>query len=276
MKPLYVSLPHRDCPSWRQEYRPAEEVTHYQHHWAQWGPGQVDRTSNGHSGLAFAPPPGPLLHRGRAMSENDLRYDSSQRWSPSISMATSQTLNELEEGVGGVRGGEPAKCARPNKKRMPPPPRPPPPKWEQFHRRRASHHTLFSTSSSSQPQGHYMTHSSSYVPQPEISRQRSYSLPPERQEASEGCPRCSCHQAQAQEPTVAHNLPAQTQPQLQEHLPFYHNHHSQSPAQFQQQPFMVAPPSPRFSRRAFRPVTPTQREELLFLPPPPLESSVSR
>ncbi|XP_028993136.1 protein Shroom4 isoform X2 [Betta splendens] len=266
------SLTERD---WRQEHS-----SQHQHHRAQWGLGQTDSSSSSSGGRGGpAPAPAPLSHRGRAMSENDLRYVSSQRWSPSVSTATSQTLNELEEGVGGVGGGEAAIGARPDKKRTPPPPRPPPPKWEQFHRRRASHHTLFATpspsSAASHPQGRYVTHSSSFIPQPEASRQRSYSLPPERQEAPEGCPRCSCSQTHAQERAIAHNLPAHNQAQLQEHHPFYHNHYNQNPAHVQQQPVTAAPPSPRFSRRSFRPVTPTQREELLFLPPPPAESSLS-
>lgn len=245
------------------------------------------------------------------MSENDLRFDSSHHWSPSISMATSQTLSEVEEGAGGVRGGEPASTARQNKKRMLPPPRPPPPKWEQFHRRRASHHTLFSTSPSSSsaatshpvspPQGHYMTQSSSYLPSSEISRQRSYSLPPERQEVAEGCHRCSCNQTQTQEHTFGQNQPqhhpfshgpsTQSLPRMQEHYLLFHS--IQNQAQFQEQPFTVTPPSPVLSRRSFRPVTPPQREdeqnlkamyvdqrgraEVLFPPaPPPAENSVNR
>lgn len=229
------------------------------------------------------------------MSENDLRFDGSHRWSPSISVATSQTLSEVEEGAGGVRGGEAANAARPNRKKTPPPPRPPPPKWEQFHRRRASHHTLFSSSSSAAP--HSIppsldtTHSSSYVPPLETSRQRSYSLPPERQEVSEGCPRCSCSQAQAQEHAFTHASSSHNPPQRQEH-PFSHAPSNQNKAPFQELPFTVAPPSPMFSRRAFRPVAPPQRERDLrssydgqpervevlssLPPPPPTENSVSR
>ncbi|XP_056225340.1 protein Shroom4 isoform X1 [Seriola aureovittata] len=253
------SLTERDYPSWRRESRPPESVSQHQQppHQSRWGSG--DR--NGH---AFAPPPAPLALRGRAMSENDLRFDSSHRWSPSISVATSQTLSEVEEGAGGVRGGEAASTAKQNRKKTPPPPRPPPPKWEQFHRRRASHHTLFpsspsstsSSSSSTAPHaippsfgaadGHYPTHSSSYIPPADTSRQRSYSLPPERQEVAEGCPRCNCHQTQ-------------TQTQTQEH-PFPHAPSNQGEAQFQEPSFTVAPPSPMFSRRSFRPVAPPQRE----------------
>ena len=217
------------------------------------------------------------------MSENDLRFDSSHRWSPAISTATSQTLSEVEEGAGHIRRGEAPSAARPNRKKTPPPPRPPPPKWEQFHRRRASHHTLFSSSSPSPhsippsfdaAEGHYSTHSSSYIPPSETSRQRSYSLPPERQEVSEGCPRCSCSQAPTQEHSYSHAPSNQNQ------------------AQFQELPFTVAPPSPMFSRRGFRPVAPPLREMDLrgsyggqqervevvssLPPPPPAENSVNR
>lgn len=221
------------------------------------------------------------------MSENDLRFDSSQRWSPSISVATSQTLSEVEEGAGGIRAGE---AARTNRKKAAPPPRPPPPKWEQFHRRRASHHALFSSSSSSSSSSaapHSIQPPSSY----ETSRQRSYSLPPERQEAPEGCPRCSCSQAQAQEHGPSH-LPSSHK---QDH-PFSHSPpSSQNHAQAQDVPFTVAPPSPMFSRRAFRPVAPPQRERerelrgstyggeqvrveaMASLPPrPPPENSINR
>ncbi|XP_027143576.1 protein Shroom4 isoform X2 [Larimichthys crocea] len=269
------SLTERDYPSWRRESKPPESVSQYhQHpHQGRWGPRQIDDDRNGYT---FAPPPAPLSLRGRAMSENDLRFESNHRWAPSISMATSQTLSELEEGAGGVRAREAANAPIPNRKKTPPPPRPPPPKWEQFHRRRASHHALF-TSSSSSAAPHcidYSTHSSSYAPPIETSRQRSYSLPPERQEVSEGCPRCNCSQAQTQEHLHATST-NQNQPQVQE------------------LPFAVAPPSPMFSRRAFRPVALPQRErdtrgmyggqqermEVLSSlpppPPPPTENSLS-
>ncbi|XP_029382417.1 protein Shroom4 isoform X1 [Echeneis naucrates] len=228
------SLTERDCPSWRRESRPPETISPQQPppQQSRCGPRQFD--SNGHT---FPPPPAPLGLRGRAMSENDLRFDSSHRWSPSISAATSQTLSEVEEGGGGGDSGrEVGSVARQNRKKTPPPPRPPPPKWEQFHRRRASHHTLFpppATAPQSLPP-------SSYLPPAETSRQRSYSLPPERQEVAEGCPRCSCPQNQDQ--------------------PFPHapSNHSQPP--FQEHSFTVAPPSPMFSRKGFRPVAPPQRE----------------
>ncbi|KAK5875607.1 hypothetical protein CesoFtcFv8_026674 [Champsocephalus esox] len=57
------------------------------------------------NGFSFPPPSVPLSLRGRAMSENDLRFDgNNQRWSPSISVSTSQTLSEVEEGGGGGGG----------------------------------------------------------------------------------------------------------------------------------------------------------------------------
>ncbi|XP_037615625.1 protein Shroom4 isoform X2 [Sebastes umbrosus] len=261
------SLTERDYSSWRRESRPPESSNrHHQHHQGRWGHRQADDVRNGY---AFSPPPAPLSLRGRAMSENDLRFDSSHRWSPSTSVGTSQTLSEVEEGAGGIRGRETAGAVRPNRKKTPPPPRPPPPKWEQFHRRRASHHTLFSTSSSPHAippsfdaaEGHYSTHSSACVPPSETSRQRSYSLPPERQEVTEGCPRCSCSQTQE----------------------LSHATSNQNQVQFQDRAFTVAPPSPMFSRRAFRPVAPPQKERdlrgtygpqerlevLSSLPPPP-------
>ncbi|XP_059210286.1 protein Shroom4 isoform X2 [Centropristis striata] len=282
------SLTERDYSSWRRESRPAENINH-QHHQGRWSHRPSDEDRNGYG---FPPPPAPLSLRGRAMSENDLRFDSSHRWSPSVSVATSQTLSEVEEGAGGVRGGGAVNAARPNRKKTPPPPRPPPPKWEQFHRRRASHHTLFSSSSSSSSShstpppfdtagGHY----SSCVPPSETSRQRSYSLPPERPDASEGCPRCSCSHNQE----VNHASSNQNQPQMQER-PFSQASSNQNPVQFQEQGFTVAPPSPMFSRRAFRPVAPPQKERELrgpygqqervevlssLPPPPPTENSVS-
>ncbi|XP_029944144.1 protein Shroom4 isoform X2 [Salarias fasciatus] len=231
------SLTERDYSSWRRESRPAESAGHQ----GRWGSRQQHFSSDDHNGYSSAPPPAPLALRGRAMSENDLRFDGSHRWSPSVSMSASQTLSEVEEGGGDAAG-------RQGRKKTPPPPRPPPPKWEQFHRRRASHHALFAAPA---PPPNYSAHSASYVPPPEESRQRSYSLPPERQEASEGgCPRCSCVQTQ--------DAPA-----------------NQHPAPFQDRAFAVAPPSPMFSRRAFRPVAPPQRETDVreeagpSLPPPP-------
>ncbi|KAM4536888.1 protein Shroom4 [Odontesthes bonariensis] len=264
------SLTERDYSSWRRESRPPQSVNQPHPHQARWDSRRAD-SSVDRAGHAFAPPPAPLSLRGRAMSENDLRFDSSQRWSPSISAATSQILNEVEEGADGTTRGDAASSGRQNRKRTPPPPRPPPPKWEQFHRRRASHHALLSSSCSSSAaphavpasfdtaERHYSAHSSSYVPPSDTSRQRSYSLPPERQELAESCPRCSCSQAQTQERAFAH-APS-----------------NQNPAQFQDCSFTVAPPSPMFSRKAFRPVAlpqserevPLRSEAAASLPPPP-------
>ncbi|XP_052315993.1 protein Shroom4 isoform X3 [Oncorhynchus keta] len=204
------------------------------------------------------------LLRSRAMSENDLHFGSThRRTSPSVAMAT--PLSELEEGggieggrvgVGGIRGAA-------NKNKTLPPPRPPPPKWEQFHRRRASHHTLlssplFSTSVSSSihplvnptppplplipPEGP-TSHPSSHPCHPEkseMTRQRSYSLPPQREEL-EGCQRCIR-------------------------------------SQVQEWRFPQSSPSPGFTHTAFRPVAPPQRDK--DTPPrynntlPPSESCV--
>lgn len=179
------------------------------------------------------------------MSENDLRFESSPRWSPSLFSATSQMLSEVEE------AGDSTSPVWQRRKKAPP--RPPPPKWEQFHRRRASHHALLSSSSSAvaplyiptsfiTSEGQHSARSSSYVPPPETTRQRSYSLPPERQDVTEVCPRCSC---------------SQTQERTHDHAPPNH-----TPAQFQQRPFAVAPPSPMFSRKMFRPVAPPHPEKL--------------
>ncbi|XP_065806862.1 protein Shroom4 isoform X1 [Labrus bergylta] len=271
------SLTERDYSSWRRESRPPESVHHYNHqppHPGRWSSRQVDGGNDEQNGYAFPPPPAPLSLRGRAMSENDLRFDSSHRWSPSISVAASETLSEVEEGAGGVRGVEAANTAWPKRKKTPPPPRPPPPKWEQFHRRRASHHALFSSSSSAAP------HSASpaFVPPSETSRQRSYSLPPERQEASESCPRCKCNQTQQQ--TYSHASSSQSQTRTPEHTVSLVAPSNQNQVEYQEQPFAMALPSPTFSRRAFRPVAPPQRErssydeqqegvEILLTPPPP-------
>ncbi|XP_068164002.1 protein Shroom4 isoform X2 [Antennarius striatus] len=262
------SLTERDYQSWRRDFKPPESINQYHQHFhqSQWGSRHVDGDTGDHNGYAFAPPPVSLSLRGRAMSENDLRFDSCHRWSPSISVAGSQTLSEVEEGAGSVRGVE-AATAQPNRKKTPPPPRPPPPKWEQFHRRRASHHTLFPTSSTALQSvppsfdnagGHYSNHSS-YVPPAETSRQRSYSLPPERQEVSAGCPHCSC-QAQTHGHTYPQPSSNQHQPQTQEQSFSHASASSQNKTPFQEAPFTVAPPSPMFSRRAFRPVAPPQRD----------------
>ncbi|XP_047241972.1 protein Shroom4 isoform X4 [Girardinichthys multiradiatus] len=265
------SLTERDYSSWRRESRPPQTIHQQQHHHHQalWDSRRPASRTDDRDGYTISPPPAPLYLRGRAMSENDLRFESSHRWSPSIYAAASQTLSEMEE------GGVPTCGDGQRKKKTPPPPRPPPPKWEQFHRRRASHHTLLASSTFAAPQsitssfnsteGHYSAHSSSYVPPPDASRQRSYSLPPERQEVAETCSRCSCSRTQAQE---------QAFPQPS----------NQSPALFQEHAFAVAPPSPMFSRKAFRPVAPphVEREDdfgakpvASLPPPPPAKSTVS-
>ncbi|CAB1345583.1 unnamed protein product, partial [Coregonus sp. 'balchen'] len=175
--------------------------------------------------------------RSRAMLENNLCFDSTYcRASPSV--ATETPLSELEEGggVGGV-GGARGVVAR---KKTPPPPRPPPPKWEEFHRRRASHHTLSSSSTTSSvhpsvnptspplpftpPEGppSHPSHTPCPTETSKMTRQRSYSVPPQREEL-EGCQRCSL-------------------------------------SQLQERPFSQAPPSPGFTRRTFRPVAPHHRE----------------
>ncbi|XP_068612211.1 protein Shroom4 [Brachionichthys hirsutus] len=275
-----------DRQRWRRESKPPETDNPYRQrsHGSQRGAGHL---GGDHDGYVSAPPPASLSLRGRAMSENDLRFESCHRWSPSVSVASSQTLVEVEEGGSGA-------AARLNRKKTPPPPRPPPPKWEQFHRRRASHHALFSSSSSSSsaaPQsvppsledtggGHPSDHAASHGPPVETSRQRSYSLPPERHEASAGCPRCSC-QARARGPPSSNQHRAQTQAQPSSRAPS-----NQNQTWLQEAPFTVAPPSPMFSRRAFRPVAPPQRDGDLYggprerdAPsslPQPTDGSVSR
>lgn len=109
----------------------------------------------------------------RTMSENDIRMEtkclrSHGTAATNNSRIASSIVRELDENIVAV--------VETTKKKVPPPPRPPPPKWEQFHKRRASHHSLFSsqTASTSQLQ--------TYTPFPsttqEMTRQRSYSLPP--------------------------------------------------------------------------------------------------
>lgn len=108
----------------------------------------------------------------RAMSENDLRVETRCLRSHGAaainnSRISSSIVRELDETVSTVQT---------KKKKGPPPPRPPPPKWEQFHKRRASHHNLFSSqpTSTSPLQMHTPCPSTAL----EMTRQRSYSLPP--------------------------------------------------------------------------------------------------
>ncbi|KAJ3585443.1 hypothetical protein NHX12_014162, partial [Muraenolepis orangiensis] len=125
----------------------------------------------------------------------------------------------------------------PIRKKVPPPPRPPPPKWEEFRRRRASHH--------------------------KPSRQRSYSLPPERHQVlgvnqdpehtglTLTQPQLRLHQRPLASPTANQHQAPQTQDRPYSHA---------GPEPFQDHRFAIAPPSPMFSRRAFRPVAPPPRE----------------
>lgn len=231
----------RDNPNWRRDCKQLEspDQQQQQHHQNQ-GPWAHRRTDS--SASTFAPFSGSLSLRGRAMSENDLRFDSSSRWSSTVCVAASQTLSEVEEGSGDERGRDAVRAAKSNRKKTPPPPRPPPPNWEQFHRRRASHHTLFSSFTPQPPH----TQSSSHMAPLESARQRSYSSPPERQALSESCPRCICNlsQSQDQRPT----LPTANQ-----------NYAKQQPQQ-PDLPYGDTPPSPMLSRRAFRPVALPQKE----------------
>ncbi|XP_056156670.1 protein Shroom4 isoform X2 [Lampris incognitus] len=277
------SLTERDYPRWRHDSRTLESPNQHQQHLyqGQWDPRPNDSHRDDRCGSTFAPPPAPLSLRGRAMSENDLRYDGSHRWSPSISMSTSQTLCEVEEGGGGDRSREMGSIAGLPRRKTPPPPRPPPPKWEQFHRRRASYHTLFesppvSSSSTamlpparhsispsfSPSEGHRPFQRSLSIAPPETSRQRSYSLPPQRQEVQGGCWRCSCNQGQpqGQERTYTSAPSNRNESEIRER-PYSHGSSNQSQAQIQEHSFSIAPPSPMFSRRAFRPVAPPHREK---------------
>lgn len=107
----------------------------------------------------------------RAMSENDLRVETRCLRSHGAaainnSRISSSIVRELDETV----------SIDTKKKKGPPPPRPPPPKWEQFHKRRASHHNLFSSQPTSTSPLQMHTPCPSTVP--EMTRQRSYSLPP--------------------------------------------------------------------------------------------------
>ncbi|XP_077444373.1 shroom family member 4 isoform X2 [Stigmatopora argus] len=206
------SLTERD---WRQASQPADATS--LHHQPSQQASQIPRRGisdrnecNGHIAA-------PLSQRGRAISENDLRI---QRRSPSRS--ASHRLSEVEERA----DGEERQLGREKKE---PPPRPPPPKWEQFHRRRASHHA-FSCTAPPIADPCPLDHSPS-----EPSRQRSYSLPPQRREVVEYC--SNCHQSRMQEPTLT-RVPS--------------NRH-----QFPEPPVSVDLPSPMFSRRAFRPIVPT-------------------
>ncbi|XP_052458285.1 protein Shroom4 isoform X1 [Carassius gibelio] len=120
--------------------------------------------------------------RNRAMSENDIRVDTKDvqnHTSVPPSRMRASTLSDLDEN--GVCVGEV------KKKKGPPPPRPPPPNWDQFHKRRASHHNLFSSPPlySSPPRPQPCTSQPCSVP--EMTRPRSYSLPPREISESNHC-----------------------------------------------------------------------------------------
>ncbi|XP_061769474.1 protein Shroom4 isoform X2 [Nerophis ophidion] len=218
------SLTERDYSSWRREQH--QEAPHQ----GSWYPGQLDSGRDSCNGHTVA----PLSHRGRAMSENDLRFN--QHWTV-YSPTVGQTLREVEERPAVFRG-DTVRGAQLTSRKKNPPPRPPPPKWEQFHRRRASHHMLFCSSSTAPPQ-HPSTEPTEHL-SVESSRQRSYSLPPQRQEVAENCLRCSRHQPLPCEPAFPHT--------------------SSSQHQFSERSFSTAPPSPMFCRQAFRPVVLSPQE----------------
>ncbi|XP_077356557.1 shroom family member 4 isoform X2 [Festucalex cinctus] len=202
------SLTERDYTCWRRESRPLDGIgLHHQ-------PSQVVGDRNDCNGHALA----PLSRRGRTMSENNLLVERRPH-----STSAGQKLSEVEERAEDLV----------TQKKKKAPPRPPPPKWEQFHRRRSSHHTLFASSSAPPQRSSIEQHPSAHLTS-EPSRQRSYSLPPQRQEVAESCPHCSCHRPPTQVPSDRHQYPELS--------------------------FSIAPPSPVFSRRAFRPVIPTYFE----------------
>ncbi|XP_072544682.1 uncharacterized protein shroom4 [Salminus brasiliensis] len=194
------SLTERDYPQYRRDSRPGQVTV---------GPGfqwnnrlRVNNNEN--------QPFKSSLLRNRAMSENDLRVEThclqSHLTANANTSRMSSTLRELDENIPSVDEAK--------KKKGPPPPRPPPPKWGQFHKRRASHHNLFSSPPAPSPQPQTYLARPPLVP--EMTRQRSYSLPP--RDGTENCQQC-----------------------------------------YQECP--VAPPSPAFNRRAFKPVAPPPKEQ---------------
>ncbi|XP_053716717.1 protein Shroom4 isoform X2 [Synchiropus splendidus] len=267
-----LSLTERDYHSWRREPRPPESFDQHPQHFR---PDPLpSRETNGRStdynSYSFGAP--TFSHRARAMSENDLRFDRSQRWLPADSRADRHPLIEVEEHTTGGSGEEPKDTTQTAKKKTPPPPRPPPPKWEQFHRRRASHHTLFTTAPHNQPMctssNTTEDHLTNEAPN-ETSRQRSYSLPPQRQEVADSCSRCCCEKSQRQ--SFSHFPSNQVETTLSSHS--FENSppnptrqfadlskHAASDHQSQEELNSVSPPSPMFSRRSFRPVVLPQRD----------------
>ncbi|XP_051983502.1 protein Shroom4-like isoform X1 [Xyrauchen texanus] len=136
--------------------------------------------------------------RNCAMSENDIHVETQDHHNhisnSNMSRMRASTLSELDKN--GLCVGE--------VKKKKGPPRPPPPKWEQFHKRRASHHNLFSSPpifslpSSSPPRPQQcMSHPLSV---PEMTRQRSYSLPPKEVPESH---HCCCQDYSAASPSPA-------------------------------------------------------------------------
>ncbi|XP_030636255.1 protein Shroom4 [Chanos chanos] len=178
------SLTEKDYSRSRRDSRQGEGAVSngFQNHWS-------NRLSSNNADK------NPLMSsplRSRAMSENDLRVATQRLDCANVGGVSVSALKEVDESGASVDNSK--------KKKGPPPPRPPPPNWEQFHRRRASHHNLFpspppsSNSSTSSPQPSWAP---ILPPQPwasrntsalEMTRQRSYSLPP--REGTESCQRC--------------------------------------------------------------------------------------
>ncbi|KAM9501100.1 protein Shroom4 isoform 2-T2 [Clarias gariepinus] len=159
------SLTERDYTRCRRDSR-SGEVTLGRGFQCEWNNRLQDGNTEGHSLTSST-------LKNRAMSENDLRVQtrclrSHCAAASNNSRMSSSIVRELDENTVPV--------IETRKKKGPPPPRPPPPKWEQFHKRRASHHNLFSSQPASSSQLQI------YTPGPstslEMTRQRSYSLPP--------------------------------------------------------------------------------------------------
>ncbi|RVE60341.1 hypothetical protein OJAV_G00180010 [Oryzias javanicus] len=202
-KQLGVSKLSRNYSLSERNYQSWSEQSNYDRHHPQQSRCHVPPPQSGPDGShAFTP---PSFLRGRAMSENDLSFDPGKHWSPQISAAASQVLTEVEEGAAPF-GRDAARTTRQVRKKTPPP-RPPPPKWEQYYQRRASHHALLSCADArlstphpfANAEGNHLPPSFACNPPPETSRQRSYSLPVERQEVSEGYQPCRCDHTKPQE-----------------------------------------------------------------------------
>uniref|UniRef100_A0A3P9IKZ5 ASD2 domain-containing protein n=1 Tax=Oryzias latipes TaxID=8090 RepID=A0A3P9IKZ5_ORYLA len=239
------SLSERNYPSWSEKSKPLQRMDQHQ---TQQSRCNVLQAQSGPDNFHFSPtftPPSFL--RGRAMSENDLSFDPSKHWSSQISAATSQVLTEVEEGA--VLFGRDAEgTTKQIRKKTPPPPRPPPPKWEQYYQRRASHHALLSCAAArlSNPHPFDNAEPPSFAPNPppDTSRQRSYSLPLERQEVSEGYLPCRCNHIKPQEHGCCHAQP------------------NQNEAIFQGSCYPLPQPTPVFSEQLFRPVAVPHMERM--------------